>query len=96
MGKVLDFLVSIKRELGTRYLEHRVNDLQEMGPEFHDRLATLYLEAASDESIHDEQRQEIRDKLVKFLEKSNQYVPERVLARLRHSSVLFGIRFNVR
>jgi Vam6/Vps39-like protein vacuolar protein sorting-associated protein 39 len=83
---VLEFLVSTKRDLGIRYLEHLIDDLQEMSPAYHDRLVMLYLDAASDLSLDEHQRQGIRDKLVKFLEDSDQYMPERVLARLQHST----------
>jgi|SRR5579862_2414104 len=83
--RVLDYLLSIKRELGIRYLEHLIHDLNEMSPAFHDRLVTLYLDEASDSSLNDQHRSEIREKMVKFLEESEQYMPERALARLSHS-----------
>jgi hypothetical protein len=66
-------------------LEHLIDDLQEMSPTFHDRLASLYLEEASDSAIPDNQRKEVREKLVTFLEESDQYMPERVLAKLSRS-----------
>lgn len=78
----------MKRDLGIRYLEHLINDLQEMSPTFHDRLVTLYLEAASDSAVQESQRKEVRDKLVTFLEASDQYMPERVLAKLSQSIFL--------
>jgi hypothetical protein len=87
-GRVVDYLTSIKRDLGIRYLEHLINDLQEMSPAFHDRLVTLYLDEASDQSGNDYHRTEIREKLVKFLEDSDQYMPERVLAKLSHGNPL--------
>jgi hypothetical protein len=78
----VDYLASVKRDLGIRYLEHLINDLQEMSPTFHDRLVTLYLEEASDLSRNEVHRTNVREKLVKFLEESDQYMPERVLAKL--------------
>lgn len=84
-GPVVDYLISIKRDLGIRYLEHLIHDLQEMSPSFHDRLVTLYLEEASDSAVNEKQRNEVREKLVKFLEESDQYMPERVLAKLSRS-----------
>ena len=86
-GPVVDYLTSIKRDLGIRYLEHLVNDLQEMSPSFHDRLVTLYLDEASDSSIDESRRNEVRERLVKFLEESDQYMPERVLAKLSRSTI---------
>jgi len=66
-------------------LEHLIHDLQEMSPSFHDRLVTLYLGKASDSAADEKQRNEVREKLVKFLEESDQYMPERVLAKLSRS-----------
>jgi Vam6/Vps39-like protein vacuolar protein sorting-associated protein 39 len=84
-GPVVDYLTLIKRDLGIRYLEHLVHDLQEMSPSFHDRLVTLYLEEASDSAADEKQRNEVREKLVKFLEESDQYMPERLLGKLSRS-----------
>lgn len=84
----MDYLASVKRDLGIRYLEHLINDLQEMSPTFHDRLVTLYLEEASDLSNNEVHRTKVREKLVKFLEESDQYMPERVLAKLSRGRYL--------
>ena len=84
-GRVIDYLSSIKHDLAIRYLEHLINDLQEMSPTFHDRLVSLYLDEAADSSVSLEQRNQVREKLVNFLEDSDQYMPERVLAKLSQS-----------
>jgi hypothetical protein len=84
-GRVIDYLASIKRDLAIRYLEHLINDLQEMSPTFHDRLVSLYLDEAAHSSVSLEQRNQVREKLVNFLEDSDQYMPERVLAKLSQS-----------
>lgn len=84
--RVVDYLASIKRDLGIRYLEHLINDLQEMSPAFHNRLVTLYFEEASDTSLDESRRMEVRERLVKFLEESDQYMPERALAKLSRST----------
>lgn len=89
-SRVVEYLVSIKRELAIRYLEHLINDLQEMSPTFHDRLVSLYLDEATDLQLPDEYRSQVRERLVKFLEETDQYYPERVLAKLSHS-ILFDI-----
>jgi Vam6/Vps39-like protein vacuolar protein sorting-associated protein 39 len=85
-GKVLEFLVSMKRDLGIRYLEHIINDLNELSPMFHDRLVSLYLDEASESTSAAGHRAEIREKMVKFLEVSEQYMPERALGRLSRST----------
>ena len=81
-ARVIEYLASIKRDLAIRYLEHLIKDLQEMSPTFHDRLVSLYLDEASDKSVNEDQRNQIREKLVNFLEDSDQYMPERVLGKL--------------
>ena len=85
-GGVVEYLASIKKDLAISYLEHLITDLQEMSPTFHDRLVSLYFEKASDLQLIDKQRGEVREKLVKFLEESDQYMPERVLARLQNGT----------
>lgn len=82
--------MSIKRELAIRYLEHLIKDLQEMSPTFHDRLVSLYLDEATDLQLPDEYRSQVRERLVKFLEETDQYYPERVLAKLA-DSIFFDI-----
>src|SRR5438046_8607224 len=84
-AKVIEYLASMKRDLAIQYLEHLINDLQEMSPTFHDRLVSLYLDEAADLSVSLEQRNQVREKLVNFLEESDQYMPERVLAKLSQS-----------
>ena len=94
-ARVIEYVASIKRDLAIRYLEHLINDLQEMDPTFHDRLISLYLDEASDVSVKEDQQKQIREKMVKFLEQSDQYMPERVLAKLSHS-VTISESFNCR
>jgi hypothetical protein len=69
-------------------LEHLVQDLQEMSPTFHDRLVALYFDEAADRRLDKDHQNKVREKLVKFLEDSDQYMPERVLARLQSSNPL--------
>jgi len=57
-----------------------------MSPTFHDRLVSLFLDEASDPSVSAERKSEVREKMVKFLEESEQYMPERALARLSQST----------
>jgi Vam6/Vps39-like protein vacuolar protein sorting-associated protein 39 len=64
-----------------------INDLGDLSPSFHDSLVALYLDEAS--SLQGDKKDEIRGKLASFLEKSDQYMPERVLARLSKSIFTF-------
>jgi len=54
-----------------------------MSPNFHDRLVALYFDEAADRTVDKDHRNEVREKVLKFLEDSDQYMPERVLAWLQ-------------
>jgi Vam6/Vps39-like protein vacuolar protein sorting-associated protein 39 len=95
-GRVVEYLASIKKALAIRYLEHLIHDVQEMGPTFHDRLVSLYLDEASNRILDEDGGKEVREKLLKFLEESNQYMPERILARLQSSTIPFVINLMLR
>jgi len=56
-----------------------------MSPTFHDKLVSLYLDDATDMQQLEEHRNQVRERLIKFLEETDQYYPERVLAKLSHS-----------
>lgn len=60
-----------------------------MSPTFHDRLVVLYFDEATDRRLDKDHQHKVREKLVKFLEDSDQYMPERVLARLQGSTPLY-------
>jgi Vam6/Vps39-like protein vacuolar protein sorting-associated protein 39 len=85
----VDFLANIKKALAIHYLEHLIQDLNDMTPSFHDRLISLYLDEIANPSTPLEQRHQTREKLENFLEESTQYVPERILARLPNSTKSF-------
>jgi hypothetical protein len=59
-----------------------------MSPTFHDRLVSLYLDEVTDLHLPEDHRIQVRDRLVKFLEETDQYYPERVLAKLSHSTTI--------
>lgn len=74
-----------------RYLEHIIHHLNENGPEFHERLIEIYMDrvkqskkTAVDGALDGEmkQREEDHQKLIRFLESSSQYRPDRLLARI--------------
>src|SRR6202012_3138187 len=78
--KVLAFLETINRELVLRYLEHVVDELNDMTPELHQRLVTLYLEDLKDSSIPNRNAQ--LDKFLTLLTTSDQYSPAKTLGLL--------------
>lgn len=84
------------KEQYARYLEHIIHHLNENGPEFHERLIEIYLdriklasttsksdgETAAHEGPTDVKQDEDYQKLIRFLESSSQYRPDRLLARI--------------
>ena len=78
--KVLAFLESIDKALAQRYLEHVVDELNDLTPDLHQRLVALYLERLSDQAL--ENRDEILDKLLTLLKSSEQYSPAKTLGLL--------------
>lgn len=78
-----------------KYLEHIIHHLNENGPEFHERLIQIYMdrirngsktegakEGGESEEKEDDSRGNEYQKLIKFLETSTQYRPDRLLARI--------------
>lgn len=86
------------QEQYARYLEHIIHYLNENGPEFHERLIEIYMDRIKQSSTKSttaekgelDQKEEAGaqvseenyQKLVKFLESSKQYRPDRLLARI--------------
>lgn len=83
--QVLDFLEQIDLKLAVKYLEHIIEELNELAPDFHQRLIDLFLErlkAGHDQFENDEEREKWRDRLQTFLKDSAQYNRVRVLKQL--------------
>ncbi|KAF2093177.1 vacuolar morphogenesis protein-like protein AvaB [Rhizodiscina lignyota] len=81
--KVLDFLASIDDDLAVRYLEHIIDELDDMTAAFHQRLVELYLKTVKDkESGEEKKKAELRDKLLSFLQKSGEYNKWRIFQML--------------
>lgn len=73
---VVEFLVGQNKDACVMYLEHAIDTLEEIGAEFHDRLAELYLEKAKKDEV-------VQTKLVEFLEKSQHYRANRLLGKIK-------------
>ncbi|KAF2470615.1 uncharacterized protein BDR25DRAFT_303677 [Lindgomyces ingoldianus] len=83
--KVLDFLQQIDLKLAVKYLEHIVEELNDLTPDFHQRLIDLFLErlkAGRDQFENDEERERWRERLQTFLKSSSQYNKIRVFKQL--------------
>lgn len=91
-GKVLEYLQRLDRKLAIRYLEHLINNMRDMTPEFHGRLVSLYLEhiqrtkwveeAGGAKDLALEQKEQWKDRMLDFLRESKQYRSDRVLSWL--------------
>ncbi|KAF2732044.1 hypothetical protein EJ04DRAFT_514167 [Polyplosphaeria fusca] len=72
--RVLDFLQDIDVKLAVRYLEHIIEELNDLTPDFHQRLVDLFLaRLKSSDFKDDEARQRWRERLQTFLKTSAQY-----------------------
>ncbi|KAI9882587.1 MAG: Diphthamide biosynthesis protein 1 [Watsoniomyces obsoletus] len=94
--KVLRFLQDIHSMLAVTYLEHIIHELNDLTPDFHQRLVNLYLEGlmhhdASEQEGVDGQLdvQEWREKLLSFLKSSNQYSTGRTFNLLPKDGAFF-------
>jgi hypothetical protein len=72
--KVVNFLQGIDVDLEVRYLEHVINELDDMTPEFHNRLVGAYLKDLKDREDKDsEEWKNLMGRLLSFLRMSKQY-----------------------
>ncbi|KKZ62258.1 6-phosphofructo-2-kinase/fructose-2,6-bisphosphatase [[Emmonsia] crescens] len=89
--KVLEFLENIDAKLAIRYLEHVIRELNEMSPDLHQRLLSLYLDrlkqwkegdARQQEFESEEDWRDCKEKFLDMLKDSEQYSPAKMLDRL--------------
>ncbi|KEF58123.1 6-phosphofructo-2-kinase/fructose-2,6-bisphosphatase [Exophiala aquamarina CBS 119918] len=85
--KVLGFLEPISKELAQRFLEHVVDELNDLTPDLHQKLVTLYLERLKDGSRSG--GEEILDKFLTLLRTSEQYSPAKTLGMLPRDEPTF-------
>lgn len=72
--KIVDFLHGIDIELERQYLEHIINELHDLSPDFHNRLVTVYLQELT--SARNREATDWTDSmtsLLSFLKSSKQY-----------------------
>jgi hypothetical protein len=86
--RVLGFLKGIDVRLAVRYLEHVIGELNDMTPDLHQSLLSLYLDRLEEqknkewEFASEEDRTDWRNKLLDMLRTSSQYSPAKILDRL--------------
>ncbi|KAJ4356276.1 Vacuolar morphogenesis protein 6 [Didymosphaeria variabile] len=81
--KVVEFLEKIDSKLAVEYLEHIIEELNDLTPEFHQKLVDLFLERLrAHEFEDDEGKQRWRYRLQTFLKTSTNYNTMRVFRQL--------------
>ncbi|KFX99895.1 hypothetical protein V490_01592 [Pseudogymnoascus sp. VKM F-3557] len=74
--KVADFLEGIDTGLVVKYLEHVINELNDLTPSFHNRLANAYIQELSGRKDRDsESWKDLMQQSLAFLRSSKQYSP---------------------
>lgn len=91
--KVLDFLQGIDVKLAVKYLEHVIEELNDLTPDFHQRLVDLFLERLRNGNFEDdEEKNGWRERLQVFLKTSGQYNKYRVFQQLPTNG-MYGLLF---
>ncbi len=72
--KVVSFLQEIDVDLAVKYLEHVINELNDLTPEFHNRLVDAYIQELKGrkDRVSDDWK-ELIERLISFLRSSKQY-----------------------
>ncbi|ESZ97403.1 hypothetical protein SBOR_2231 [Sclerotinia borealis F-4128] len=72
--RVLNYLHDIDINLEIKYLEHVINELNDMTPDFHNRLAGAYMQELKQRQDRDsEDWKDLMERMVSFLRSSKQY-----------------------
>ncbi|KAJ5888960.1 hypothetical protein N7495_009001 [Penicillium taxi] len=83
--QVLHFLEMIDSRLAIWYLEHVIQEWNDMSPDTHQRLLVLYLEHITE----DPEDIETKTKFLELLKESEQYSPAKILDQLDHEDPEF-------
>lgn len=81
--KVVHFLDRIDTRLEIRYLEHIIEDLNDLTPDFHNRLVELFAEQLKGSDARDEEWEAQMGRMVIFLKESSQYSLSRAFSLLK-------------
>lgn len=71
--EVVQFLDKIDTRLEIRYLEHIIEDLNDLTPDFHNRLVELFAQQLKGSDARDEEWEAQMGRMVIFLKESSQY-----------------------
>lgn len=81
--RVVRFLDGVDKRLEIRYLEHVIEDLNDLTPDFHNRLVELFAEQLRGSDARDEAWAAQMGRLVHFLKGSSQYGLSRAFSLLK-------------
>ena len=71
--RVIRFLGNIDIALEIQYLEHIISELNDMTPDFHNRLVELFVRQLKERRVKNEEWDVLMERLVNFLKESGQY-----------------------
>ena len=95
--KVLQFLQGIDRNLAVKYLEHIIHELNDATPEFHQKLANIYIETlGADMFSNNVERTRWKEKTHEFLRTSKNYQAYKALGLLPKDGMLFNLPIRAR
>jgi hypothetical protein len=88
--KVVSFLQNIDVDLAVRYLEHVINELNDLTPEFHNQLVGAYMqELKKTQDRNSESWKDLMRRLLDFLRTSKQYSPGRAFGMIPRDGKFF-------
>lgn len=86
--QVLEFLEKVDSSLAVRYLEHVIGELNDLTPDLHQKLLTLYLDrlqkhkSGEQKFAEESEYDEVKNKFLDLLKSSPKYSPAKMLDRL--------------
>lgn len=81
--QVLEFLEKLDLKLAVKYLEHVIEELNDLTPDFHQKLVDLFLERLRTGTFEDDEEKRLwRERLQTFLKTSSNYNNYRVFKQL--------------
>lgn len=87
--EVAGFLQRIDINLAVKYLEHIINELNDLTPEFHNRLVSAYIEDLKNRNDHNDATwRNLMDRLISFLRSSKQYSLSKAFGLIPREGVL--------
>jgi Vam6/Vps39-like protein vacuolar protein sorting-associated protein 39 len=88
--EVARFLQRIDLNLAVKYLEHIINELNDLTPDFHNRLVASYIEDLKSRSNHNDVTwRDLMDRLLSFLRSSKQYSLSKAFEMIPREGTLY-------